>query len=63
MDDPARRHEALTRPLDLSALHVNGHDSQVAYTTAIRNWLIANQGRPIIRRRDVADARGNASLR
>jgi hypothetical protein len=27
-------------------LRLNGLDSQTAYTTAIRDWLIANGGRP-----------------
>jgi hypothetical protein len=58
-----KNRERLNRLLMLMQLHVDGHDSQVAHTTAIRNWLIANQGRPLIGRRDIADARGNASLR
>jgi hypothetical protein len=58
-----KNRERLNRLLMLMQLHVNGHDSQVAYTTAIRDWLIANQGRPVIGRRDIADAMGNASLR
>jgi hypothetical protein len=55
--------ERLNRLLLLLQLHVNGHDSQVAYTTAIRTWLIASDGRPSGRRRDIADTRGVSSLR
>jgi hypothetical protein len=58
-----KNRERLNRLLLLLQLHVNGHDSQVAYTTAIRDWLIANDGRPVGRRRDIADPKGAPSLR
>jgi len=44
-------------------LHLNGLDSQTAYTTTIRDWLAANGGRPRGTRRAIADRRGAPSLR
>ncbi len=47
----------------LMQLHLNGLDSQTAYTTTIRDWLTANGGRPRGTRRAIADRRGAPSLR
>ena len=44
-------------------LHANGHDDVYAYTHLIRAWLEANQGRPRVDRRAIADLRGVSSLR
>lgn len=55
--------ERLNRLLMLMQLHINGHDSELAYRTAICDWLIANHGRPVGRRRDIADPLGLPSLR
>lgn len=38
-------------------LRLNGLDSQTAYTTAIRDWLIASGGRPRGKRRHRRPAR------
>lgn len=58
-----KNRERLNRLLMLMQLHLNGLDDQTAYTTAIRDWLIANDGRPRGRRRAIADPRGAPSLR
>lgn len=58
-----KNRERLNRLLLLMQLHLNGLDRQTAYTTAIRDWLIANGGRPRIVRRAIADRRGAPSLR
>jgi hypothetical protein len=44
-------------------LHANRQDDVRAYVRHIREWLEANQGRPAIARRAVADGAGVASLR
>jgi len=51
------------RMLMLMQLHANRYDDVRAYVRHIRDWLEANQGRPSIDRRAVADAGGSASLR
>lgn len=58
-----KNRERLNRLLMLMQLHVNGHDSQVTYTTTIRNWLTANHGRPVGGRRAIADILGAPSRR
>jgi hypothetical protein len=57
-----KNRERLNRLL-LMQLHLNGLDSQTAYTTTIRDWLAANGGRPRGTRRAIADRRGAPSLR
>lgn len=42
-----KNRERLNRLLLLMQLHLNGLDDQTAYTTGIRDWLIANDGRPL----------------
>jgi len=49
--------------LMLMQLHANRQDDQRAYVRHIRDWLVANQGRPSIARRAVVDVGGDASLR
>ncbi len=44
-------------------LHLNGLDSQTAYTTTIRDWLTAYGGHPRGTRRAIADRRSAPSLR
>jgi hypothetical protein len=51
------------RMLMLMQLHANGDDSEVAYRKAIRDWLLANAGRPRAPRRAVTDLLGQPSLR
>ena len=55
--------ERTNRMLMLMQLHANRQDDVRAYARHIREWLEANQGRPAIARRAVADAAGVASLR
>jgi hypothetical protein len=43
-------------------LHANGHNDVHAYTHAIRDWLEANDGRPRVERRAIADLRDVPSL-
>jgi hypothetical protein len=47
----------------LLQLHVNGDDNVQNYATTIRTRLEANGGRPIARRRGIADPLGSPSLR
>jgi hypothetical protein len=58
-----KNRERLNRLLILMQLHVNGEDDVQAYSKAIRAWLESNQGRPVGRRRAVADLNGSPSLR
>ena len=58
-----KNRERLNRLLLLMQLHLHGWDEQTAYATAIRDWLIANNGRPRGVRRAIADPRGAPSLR
>lgn len=58
-----KNRKRLNRLLLLMQLHLNGLDSQTAYTTTIRDWLTANGGRPRGTRRAIADRRGAPSLR
>lgn len=44
-------------------LHVNGEDDVQGYAKTIRYWLEANGGRPVGRRRAIADPAGAPSLR
>jgi hypothetical protein len=55
--------ERLNRLLMLQQLHVNGDDDVQAYAKTIRAWLAANGGRPLGRRRAIADPLGSPSLR
>jgi hypothetical protein len=58
-----KNRERLNRLLMLLHLHVNGDDDVQRYATTIRRWLEANGGRPIARRRAIADPLGSPSLR
>src|SRR3954467_5981031 len=58
-----KNRERLNRLLMLLQLHVNGDDDVQRYATTIRRWLAANGGRPIARRRALADPLGSPSLR
>ena len=58
-----KNRERTNRMLMLMQLHANHHDDVHAYTHLIRDWLQANQGRPGVDRRAVADTRGVPSLR
>jgi len=58
-----KNRERTNRLLTLMQLHANRQDSQLAYTTDIRVWLEANQGRPQSPRRAIVDRRGHPSLR
>ena len=53
----------LNRLLMLIQLHINGDDDVQAYSKTIRQWLEANGGRPVGRRRSIADRHGSPSLR
>ena len=58
-----KNRERTNRLLMLMQLHANRQDNELAYTTDIRAWLEANQGRPRHSRRAIADQRGHPSLR
>jgi len=58
-----KNRERTNRMLMLMQLHANGDDSEVAYRKAIRDWLLANAGRPRPPRRAVTDLLGRPSLR
>jgi hypothetical protein len=58
-----KNRERLNRLLMLQQLHVNGEDDVQAYARTIRTWLEVNDGRPIERRRAIADRFGSPSLR
>ena len=58
-----KNRERTNRMLMLMQLHANRQDDVRAYAKHIRECLEANQGRPAIARRAVADAAGAASLR
>lgn len=58
-----RNRQRLNRLLMLLQLHANGHDDVQAYARAIRFQLEANAGRPLERRRAIADPAGSPSLR
>ena len=58
-----KNRERLNRLLMLLQLHVNGDDDVHRYATTIRRWLAANSGRPVARRRALADPLGSPSLR
>ncbi len=58
-----KNRERLNRLLMLLQLHVNGDDDLQRYATTIRRWLEANGGRPLARRRAIADPLGSPSLR
>jgi hypothetical protein len=58
-----KNRERLNRLLMLVQLHVNGEDDVQAYAKTIRGWLEANGGRPVERRRAIADRAGSPSLR
>ena len=51
----------LDRLLMLMQLQLNGLADVDAYTVRIREWLAANDGRPVTRRREVTD-HGDPSL-
>ena len=53
----------LNRLLMLLQLHVNGDDDVQRHATTIRRWLEGNGGRPIARRRAIADPLGSPALR
>ena len=58
-----KNRQRTNRMLTLMRLHANGHDDVYAYTHLIRAWLEANQGRPRVDRRAIADLGGVSSLR
>lgn len=58
-----KNRERLNRLLMLMQLHINGDDDIQAYSKTIREWLVANGGRPAGRRRSIADPASSASLR
>lgn len=58
-----KNRERTNRSLMLMQLHANGQDDVHAYTRLIRAWLEANQGRPAVGRRAIADLRDVPSLR
>lgn len=58
-----KNRERLNRLLMLLQLHVNGQDDVQAYAKTIRLQLEANAGRPLQRRRAIADPAASPSLR
>jgi hypothetical protein len=58
-----KNRERLNRLLMLLQLRVNGEDDVQAYAKTIRAWLASNGGRPVGRRRAIADPAGSPSLR
>ncbi|HEX3855655.1 MAG TPA: hypothetical protein VHW01_32050 [Polyangiaceae bacterium] len=46
----------------LLQLHTNGDDDVQSYTKIIRTWLESNSGRPVGRRRTIADPADSPSL-
>jgi len=58
-----KNRQRTNRMLMLMQLHANRQDDVNAYVRHIRDCLDANQGRPSIARRGVADVGGDASLR
>jgi hypothetical protein len=58
-----KNRERTNRLLMLMQLHATGHDDVHAYTHLIRTWLEANQGRPQVDRRAIADPSETPSLR
>ena len=58
-----KNRERTNRMLTLMQLHANHQDDVNTYVRHIRDCLEANQGRPSITRRAVADTKGLASLR
>lgn len=58
-----KNRERLNRLLMLMQLHLNGDDDIQRYSKTIRLWLEANGGRPVSRRRAIADPAGAPSLR
>ena len=46
----------------LMQLHLNEQASEPAYARAIREWLLAHDGRPIVPRRAVTDPADEPSL-
>jgi hypothetical protein len=58
-----KNRERLNRLLMLLQLHINGQDDVQAYAKAIRVQLEENAGRPLHRRRAIADPAGAPSLR
>jgi hypothetical protein len=55
--------ERLNRALLLMMLHLNDLSDERAYADQIREWLLANQGHPLVQRRGVTDPKGRPSLR
>jgi hypothetical protein len=58
-----KNRERLNRLLMLLQLHINGDDDVKRYAMTIRTWLEAHGGRPLGRRRAIADPAGAPSLR
>jgi hypothetical protein len=54
--------ERFDRLLMLMQLHLNEQASIPSYTRAIREWLLAHEGRPVATRRSVADPKDAPSL-
>jgi hypothetical protein len=55
--------ERLNRLLLLFALDLNGNAKRSVWTRLIRDWLLANGGRPNAKRRAITDPQGMPSLR
>lgn len=58
-----KNRERLNRLLLLMQLHINGDDDIQGYSKTIREWLERNGGRPVGRRRSIADPANSPSLR
>jgi len=58
-----KNRERLNRLLMLQQLHLNGDDNVQTYAKTLRAWLKENGGRPVGRRRAIADPLGSSSLR
>jgi hypothetical protein len=58
-----KNRERLNRLLMMIQLRLNGEDDVQGYAKTIRSWLEANEGRPVERRRAIADRAGVPSLR
>lgn len=58
-----KNRERLNRLLMLFQLEANGQANENEYAQAIRDWLLANNGRPRVARRGIVDPAGTPSLR
>jgi hypothetical protein len=58
-----KNRERLNRLLMLFQLEANAQANETEYAKAIRDWLLANGGRPRVGRRAITDVAGSPSLR